>query len=126
MKRYNKNLGDFGECAAAEYLKSEGYEILARNFRAAHGEIDIVARDGGFLVFVEVKTRSSEKYGFPSEAVDYNKRKHMRLAAEEYFRENNCECEVEFDVLEVSAAIADGVPTLFGINHIQDVLIDGG
>lgn len=119
MKKYNRNLGDFGECAAAEYLKSEGYEILARNFRAAHGEIDIVARDGGFLVFVEVKTRSSEKYGFPSEAVDYNKRKHMRLAAEEYYRANPTDLEIRFDVTEVSAAIGGGVPHLFGINHIK-------
>lgn len=126
MSRYNKNLGDFGEAAAAEYLINHGYDIVERNFRTRFGEIDIIARLGQKLIFTEVKTRSSEMYGLPSEAVDRRKQKHMRLAAEEYFRENNCECEVEFDVLEVSAAIADGVPTLFGINHIQDVLIDGG
>ena len=71
------------------------------------------------MVFVEVKTRSSEKYGFPSEAVDYNKRKHMRLAAEEYYRANPTDLEIRFDVTEVSAAIGGGVPHLFGINHIK-------
>ncbi len=120
MKRYNKNLGDFGECAAAEYLISNGYKIAARNFRAAHGEIDIVAEDSSFLVFVEVKTRSSERYGFPSEAVDYNKRRHLRLAAEEYYVQHPTPREIRFDVIEVSAAMSGGMPRLFGINHIRN------
>ena len=112
-------MGDFGECAAAEYLADKGYEILERNFRAAHGEIDIVARKNGFLIFVEVKTRSSEKFGFPSEAVDYSKRKHLKLAAEEYYRKNPNELEIRFDVIEVSAAMSGGMPQLFNINHIE-------
>lgn len=119
MKRYNKNLGDFGEHAAAEYLISKGYEILERNFRTSHGEIDIVARCKGFLTFVEVKTRSSEKYGLPSEAVDYNKRKHLRYAAERYYRKNPTDLEIRFDIIEVSAAISGGMPQLYGINHIE-------
>ena len=62
MGRYNKNLGDFGESFAADFLLENGYAILERNYKTKAGEIDIIASIGNTLVFVEVKTRSSEKY----------------------------------------------------------------
>lgn len=122
MSRYNKDLGDFGETAAARYLEEHGMTIAERNFRTRSGEIDIVAEDNGTLVFVEVKTRSSEKFGYPSEAVGFNKIEHMKAAAEQYFRQHPTDGEIRFDVVEVEAAMADGVPRLFKINHIKDIL----
>lgn len=70
----NKDLGRRGEAAAVRYLERFGYEILDRNWVCPAGEADIVAFDGDALVFVEVKTRTSFKKGFPAEAVDLEKR----------------------------------------------------
>jgi putative endonuclease len=75
------DLGRDGEGAAAAYLQAKGYEVLARNWRCADGEIDIVAREGAELVVVEVKTRTSERFGHPLEAIDARKRARLwRLA----------------------------------------------
>lgn len=65
----NKTTGDYGETLACECLKRQGYKILERNYRIRGGEIDIVAKDKDYLVFVEVKTRYSHKYGLPSESM---------------------------------------------------------
>ncbi|MBI2019025.1 YraN family protein [Candidatus Daviesbacteria bacterium] len=65
----NKQTGDQGEDLACEYLQKQGYKILERNYRIRGGEIDIVARDGDTLVFVEVKARSSHEFGPPSESM---------------------------------------------------------
>ena len=72
--RYAKNLGDRGEAAAAEYLEKKGYTILNRNYYICHGEIDIIAKDGDCTVFVEVKTRRSDKYGSGLEAITVSKK----------------------------------------------------
>src|SRR5438445_1065152 len=74
-------LGDEGERLAARYLRRQGYRILARRFRTAIGELDLVARDGACIVFIEVKTRRSEMAGQPHEAVDRIKQAQLtRLA----------------------------------------------
>jgi putative endonuclease len=76
-----QHLGRTGEAAAARFLASRGYRIVARNVRADRVEIDLVARRGGLLVFVEVKARSSERYGSPAEAVDLRKQRRLRRGA---------------------------------------------
>ncbi len=124
MGRYKKNLGDFGEMAAEEYLVNCGCEILCRNFLVRGGEIDIIAKDENTLVFVEVKTRSSQKFGHPSEAVDKKKIEHMCIAAEEYLRQNPTECEIRFDVIEVIATMTDTDAAIEESNHIKGILID--
>ncbi len=124
MKRYNKNLGDFGEDAAEEYLKENGYIILERNYNARGGEIDIVALDDDFLVFTEVKTRSSHKFGLPSEAVDYKKQAHLIAAAEDYYEKHPLDRETRFDIIEVDATLNDGFFELYDINHLIDVIIE--
>jgi len=70
-------VGDFGERVAARHLEAAGLEVLARNWRCGEGEIDIVARDGDTVVVVEVKTRTSARFGTPAEAV--TEQKAMRL-----------------------------------------------
>ena len=74
-------LGKWGEDLAAEYLEAQGYELLARNWRCREGELDIVARAGGALVFVEVKTRSGTAFGEPAEAVTRLKARRLHVLA---------------------------------------------
>lgn len=124
MSRYNKDLGDFGEEMAARFLAEKGCEILERNYNVRGGEIDIICMDKGELVFVEVKTRRSEKYGLPSEAIDRRKAEHMRFAAERYFQLNPVDCNIRFDAIEIYAAMSGGVYELFEIKHIKDIILD--
>jgi putative endonuclease len=77
-------LGRAGEKAAAELLKRRGYEVVGAGFTARRGEIDLICRRGGELVIVEVKTRTSEAFGTPAEAVGGRKRRALAAAAAEY------------------------------------------
>ena len=98
-------LGPRGEKAAEKYLRRSGYRIVARNYRAAGAEIDIVAMDGETLVFVEVKTRRSRDAGAPEEAVDERKQKQIRRAAEIFAtRYRADEVTMRFDVIAVDAS----------------------
>lgn len=100
MDRYE--LGKIGEDAVALYLDRRGCKILDRNFRTRNGEIDIIFFDDGELVFGEVKTRSSTRFGLPSEAVDENKRNKIITVARQYISANIYEIDViRFDVFEV-------------------------
>ncbi|MGQ9678277.1 MAG: YraN family protein [bacterium] len=95
-------LGISGEKHAQRFLASKGYRIIATNYRNQWGEIDIVCQDGDTLVFVEVKTRSSEKFGSPAEAVNYNKRNRLRRLAQIYLVTHRLESiPVRFDVLSL-------------------------
>lgn len=80
----NLAIGNYGENLACSYLKKEGYKIVERNFRIRGGEIDIIALDGKTLVYVEVKTRTSRKFGLPEESVNYYKIKFLERAAKFY------------------------------------------
>jgi putative endonuclease len=98
-------LGRRGERAAEKYLRRNGYRIVARNFRAAGAEIDIVAMDGETLVFVEVKTRRSRDAGAPEEAVDERKQKQIRRAAEIFAtRYRADEVTMRFDIIAIDAS----------------------
>jgi|APIni6443716594_1056825.scaffolds.fasta_scaffold510472_2 putative endonuclease len=79
---HNRNVGAWGENLAAGYLVAKGYEILARNARTSAGEIDLIARKGALLSFVEVKTRRSSSFGPPEEAITPAKQQRMSDAAE--------------------------------------------
>ena len=82
-KRYrdNKSFGRAGESRAVDFLDRKGYEIIAQNYRCRFGEIDIVASEGDVLCFIEVKTRSSVRYGSPCQAVDRQKVLHIKRCA---------------------------------------------
>ncbi|MFZ0677339.1 YraN family protein [Candidatus Binatus sp.] len=98
-------LGRRGERAAEKYLRRSGYRIVARNFRAAGAEIDLVAIDGEVLVFVEVKTRRSREAGAPEEAVDERKQKRMRRAAEIFaMRYRADDVTMRFDIVAIDAS----------------------
>ncbi len=112
-------LGERGEDCAARFLKKEGYKILARRFKSRSGEIDLVARDGDWLAFIEVKTRRSEKHGQPSEAVNYPKQKQLAKVALDYLALLKYpEVRFRFDIVEVILPDPKAKPT--AIRLIQD------
>ena len=84
MVNQKQNLGRWGETVAAEYLIQKGYKVLRRNERTAFGEIDLVTRQNRVTVFVEVKTRTNQNYGYPEESITAQKRHHMIAAALAY------------------------------------------
>ena len=91
-----------GEDAAVEALRLRGYRVLARNVRLRRGELDVVAEEGGDLVFVEVKSRRSEAYGTPAEAVGFRKQRTLvQLAAAYLVRKGLGDRACRFDVVEV-------------------------
>ncbi len=87
MPTGRSRLGSLGERRALEYLGGAGYRIIETNYRCRWGEVDIVARNGDFLVFVEVKTRRSHSYGSPEESVTKAKAQRLIAAAETYLEE---------------------------------------
>ena len=113
-----KEIGDFGEKAAEDYLVEMDDLILERNYRLKFGEIDIIAaRDGG-LVFVEVKTRKSNLFGEPSEYVDRKKQERVKKAAMVYADVENT--DMRFDVIEVFYEEKNGELFLVKVNHIEN------
>lgn len=106
----NANKGKYGEELASAYLQSQGYQIIFRNFYSKYGELDIVAKKNNCLVFIEVKTRTQDRFGSPGEAVDARKQKHMAYAAK-YFvqRFGFHHTDMRFDVVEVQ------------LNHLENI-----
>ena len=91
------------ESLALKYLRRKGYEVLERNFRFGHKEIDIIALDGGTIVFVEVKGRTGRGYGLPGESVSRRKMRHIVKAAEAYlWRRKLANKPCRFDVICVT------------------------
>ena len=97
----NRSVGTKKEELAADYLEKKGYEVLAKNFRCKYGEIDLIAKDGSYLVFVEVKYRATSKNGFPQEAVTKSKQKTIVFVANYYLMKANLgqDIPIRFDVV---------------------------
>jgi putative endonuclease len=111
-------LGRYGEEMAARYLEDAGLTILARNWRCDIGELDIIAREGRRLVVCEVKTRRSERYGTPFEAVGPRKVRRMRQLIVRWLELNQIHApEIRFDVIGILQPIS-GPPTL---EHLRGV-----
>ena len=100
---HKKILGDKGEKLAEAYLKKQGYKILKRNYRTPLGEADLVVQKGEEIVFVEVKTRTSDDYGTPAASVTKTKQAHYKKIAAYYISGRKEEVAVRFDVVEVWA-----------------------
>lgn len=109
-----KEIGLFGENAAAEYLEDKGYEILERNFRTNAGEIDIIALSPEEVyVFVEVKTRRNTNFGLACEAVDRKRQLRLMRAAQIY----SAKGDMRFDIIEIYYS---GEFKIDKINHIEN------
>ena len=95
-------VGDAGEDAVAEWYRAAGFDVVARNWRVREGEIDLIARRGRVLVFCEVKTRRSDAFGIPAEAVTFRKQARIRkLAAQWLAAKSGDGVDVRFDVASV-------------------------
>jgi len=108
LHSFNKDIGDYGESLAESYLISIGFIIIHKNFKCKIGEIDLICRDGDYIVFVEVKSRYSSRFGCPSDSVTYRKQKKIFKTAQfyimKYMLHNN---NFRFDVAEVILNTSD-------------------
>ena len=96
------DIAKIGETLAATHLRKRGYEILAQNYRAERGEIDLIVQDNGFIVFVEVKTRQSLKFGLPQAAVTQQKQRQISKVALAYLQAQNLlDAPCRFDVIAI-------------------------
>ena len=119
MTQARQSLGKMGENLACCELERRGYAILARRYRHAGAEIDIVARDGPTLVFVEVKAREGREFGDGLEAITRQKRRRIAMAAMDYLvRYQKAECPCRFDV--VSVMLCGGEPEIEVIPNAFD------
>jgi putative endonuclease len=89
MPSNKQRYGEWGEKVAASFLSARGFKIVARNVRTPYGEIDLVAKKQTLLLFVEVKSRSSDVFGLPEEAISSRKREHMIQSAQYYLQESS-------------------------------------
>ena len=111
-------IGKIGEDLASKHLEDAGYTIIERNFMSRQGEIDIIAKDKKELVFIEVKTRTSDIYGKPVEAVNTQKQKHLLSTIKYYLYSKHLENEfVRIDVIEVYFN-----NDTYKINHIKQIV----
>lgn len=118
----NKAIGKAGEILSCKYLQNNNYNLLERNYSCRQGEIDIIAYDiqNNEIVFIEVKTRTSFQYGFPSEAVNQTKQNHMLKCSKYYLYCKKLEDEfVRFDVIEV---VIDTRNRRYKLNHLKGVI----
>jgi putative endonuclease len=117
MAEHNK-LGSDGEKAAENYLISRGYSIVERNWHSAHKELDLIASHQGWLVIVEVKTRTGNRWERPEVAITDRKIRHLVRAANHYVRLHGIDLPVRFDV--VSVILEKGI---WQIEHFEDAFL---
>ncbi|MGL4991115.1 MAG: YraN family protein [Sarcina sp.] len=118
MKKFNKDIGSYGENLSLKYLQDKNYTIFDKNFRNRSGELDIIAIKDDILIFIEVKTRTSNLYGFPSESVSYKKIKTIINLSKYYIHIKNLTSYfVRYDVIEIILNIEK---SSYNINHITD------
>lgn len=113
MAEHNER-GKFGEEEARQYLASKGFAILETNWAYGKEEVDLIAQDGDFLVFVEVKTRASDRHGRPEEFVGRQKQRHLIRAANAFVERKDLFLEIRFDIIAVTL-----YPEL-RIEHLRD------
>lgn len=95
-------IGKRGEIEAARFLEKKGYKVMERNYRCRYGEIDLVAKDGHTVVFIEVKTRGSDRFGTPLASVDAKKQKKILLTSQFYIESNRLfDADMRFDVVGI-------------------------
>lgn len=117
------SIGRFGESVACEYLKKQKFKILEQNYYASHNEIDIIAENKQYIIFVEVKTRSCNDvdalaFGSPASAVTPSKQRRTLAAAQEYISTHSTRKAPRLDVIEIYLSKNDN--GVLKINHIED------
>jgi putative endonuclease len=101
-------IGNYGERVAAAFVRRHGYRVLTRNYKTDQGEIDLICRDGNVLAFVEVRARSGELFGRPSESIDERKAEALRAAAQSYLLLlDRDDIRHRFDAVEVRLKVGE-------------------
>lgn len=118
MAQHN-DLGNWGEELAAKNLVEKGYTILARDWKDKHKDIDIIATDGEYLVFVEVKTRRNNVFMEPEQAVNRTKIKNITLAANRFVKSCDINLPIRFDIISIVGTEESNCR----INHIEDAFL---
>lgn len=112
MNQSTKNIGDKGEKLALDFLIKKGFTLVAKNYRYKRNEIDLIVHNDKLLVFVEVKFRSSNQFGFPEEFVDSKKMKRIKEAADHFLHEYDWNKNIRFDIVSIEKNL---------INHFTDI-----
>jgi putative endonuclease len=117
-RAYRQRLGARGEDRAADWYRAAGYDVVARNWRCAEGELDLVVVRPGELVFCEVKTRASDRFGVPAEAVTIAKQRRLRTLAARFLAEHPLDVgaaagSIRFDVVAVTGSAVDVIEAAF-------------
>lgn len=120
-----KGLGSWGEKKAQNYLINNNYAIVEKNFRNRWGEVDLIAIQGEFLVFIEVKTRKSLSFGQPESSINYRKKEKIRKLANYYLLKNDySDLQVRFDVITIMISNDSNIKRSnsnnFDLNHIEN------
>ena len=118
MKKYNKEIGNYGETVAGDFLINNGYNILDMNYRNRYGEIDIICRKNNLIIFCEVKSRYTNSFGNPIESVTYYKQKQIIKLSQIYLLYKKYHnYNIRYDIIEV---IFNNKNASFKLNHIKD------
>lgn len=123
MATARKQLGNWGETLAATHLEARGYTIVARNWRARGGEIDLVARKDDWLAFVEVKTRRGDRFGAPEEAITPYKARRLMALAQSYVALYGTDDEQPFTI-DLVAVELDSAGNLIRVEHYRNAVVD--
>lgn len=115
----SRELGSWGEEQAAAYLRRRGYTILERNFRCRTGEIDIIAKRRGYVIFAEVKLRKNADFAEAREFVTPAKQRRILTTAALWLEAHDCELQPRFDVIEIYASCGEKSRSV-KINHMED------
>lgn len=110
--------GIWGEEVAEDYLRQKGFIIMERNWHSGHRDIDIIARKDEYIVFIEVKTRRNTLFSSPEQAVDWRKRRNLRLSINHYIKYYKVTAPIRFDIVTVVGELGLPHPT---ITHFEDI-----
>ena len=118
MAAHNEG-GKWGEEIAAAFVEKKGYEIIQRDWKSGHHDLDIIAKDEDTLVIIEVKTRRNRLFGNPEEAIDYKKRLSLLSATNHFVKSHHINAPIRFDIISIVGMI--GLTP--EIDHIKDVTL---
>ena len=112
--------GKSGEDRVAAFLRKNGWSVIKRNYQCRFGEIDIIAENNEYIIFVEVKTRKKNSLTSPAESVTYAKRQRIMLTAQDYLSKTICEKQPRFDVAEVTVEDTPDGNKKYHLNYIEN------
>ncbi len=116
-----RELGRYGEDIAVRYLEERGYRLIARNFYCRYGELDLIMQQGRQLVFVEVKARTSSRYGFPEDAVNFQKLRKLRQAIAVYLEQEQAPRHYGLRLDAIAVDLERQTYRVMDIRHYQNI-----